>query len=130
MLLVIGLIIAAVAFLAGIEAFETGFKQSIVDSLIDRNLSIATRAVVWKTKRDPYNGGSANYTGLETDGMSTLFAGETTEIGIFKITSATASRLEITAVSERFPEIGIRTYVNNYDIDSTVISYDGEITLE
>ena len=130
LLLVIGLIIVAIAVLAGISAFEVKFKQSVVDNLVDRNLSIATDAVFWKTKRDPFSGGNAEYTGLATDGMTTLFLGETTEIGTFKITKATADELEITAVSNRFPDIGVRTYVTDYSIDSTSVSYTGGFTLE
>ena len=60
--------------------------------------------------------------------MQTLFLGEETKQGKFKITLATANRLEITAVSLRYPEIGVRTYVTDYSIDSTVISYDSTIT--
>ncbi|WP_456429469.1 hypothetical protein [Rhodocaloribacter sp.] len=128
LLLVIGIIIVAIAVMAGLYAVQTKFKQSIADNLVDRNLSIATDAVFWKTKRDPFNGGNAQYSGLETDGMQTLFLGEETKQGMFKITLATANRLEITAVSLRYPEIGVRTYVTDYSIDSTVISYDSTIT--
>ncbi len=128
LLLVIGIIIVAIAVMAGLYAVQTKFKQSIADNLVDRNLSIATDAVFWKTKRDPFNGGNAEYSGLETDGMQTLFLGEETKQGMFKITLATANRLEITAVSLRYPEIGVRTYVTDYSIDSTVISYDSTIT--
>jgi hypothetical protein len=128
LLLVIGIIIVAIAVMAGLYAVQTKFKQSIADNLVDRNLSIATDAVFWKTKRDPFNGGNAEYSGLEADGMQTLFLGEETKQGMFKITLATANRLEITAVSLRYPEIGVRTYVTDYSIDSTVISYDSTIT--
>jgi hypothetical protein len=128
LLLVIGIIVVAIAVMAGLYAVETKFKQSIADNLVDRNLTIATDAVFWKTKRDPFNGGNAQYTGLQTDGMQTLFLGEETKQGKFKITLATANRLEITAVSLRYPEIGVRTYVTDYSIDSTVISYDSTIT--
>ncbi len=128
LLLVIGIIIVAIAVMAGLYAVQTKFKQSIADNLVDRNLSIATDAVFWKTKRDPFNGGNAEYSGLETDGMQTLFLGEETKQGMFKITLATANKLEITAVSLRYPEIGVRTYVTDYSIDSTIISYDSTIT--
>lgn len=130
LLLVIGVILVAIAIMAGIYAFETRFRQSIVDNLVEHNLSIATEAVFWKTKRDPFWGGNAKYTGLATDGMQTLFMGETTNVGTFKITKATDNELEITAIATDYPEIGVRTYVTDYSIDSTAISYNGEITLE
>ncbi len=129
LLLVIGILVVAVAIMAGFYAMETHFKQSIADNLIDRNLSIATDAVFWKTKRDPFWGGNAKYTGLMTDGMQTLFLGEETKIGIFKITNATDTNLEITAVSKQYPTIGVRTFITDYSIDSTVISYDGDIVI-
>lgn len=129
LLLVIGILVVAVAVMAGFYAMETHFKQSLADNLIDRNLSIATDAVFWKTKRDPFWGGNAKYTGLAADGMQTLFLGEETKIGIFKITKATDTKLEITAVAKQYPEIGVRTYITDYSIDSTVISYVGDIVI-
>ena len=116
--------------MAGFSAAETKLKQAEVDTLINRNLSIASEAVFWKTKRDPYNGGNASYAGLATDGMQTLFLGESTHNGTFKITLATPSELQITAVSTSYPEVGVRTFVTEYSIDSTAVRYDGTITLD
>ena len=130
LLLVMGVIIVGFAVLAGITAAETKFKQSIADTLIERNLTIAAEAVFWKTKMDPYNGGNAQYTNLADGGMDRLFLGEETNQGIFKISKATADELEITAVSLRYPDVGARTYVLAYGIDSTIVRYDGTITLE
>ncbi len=130
LLIVIGIIVVAVAVIAGFYAMETSYKQNIVDTLVDRNLTIASDAVFWKTKRGPYWGGNAEYTGLATDGMQQLFLGEETLHGTFKITEATANTLVITAVAKAYPEIGVRTYVNGYSIDSTVVRYDGSITLD
>ena len=130
LLLVISVVLVGFAVMAGFVAAESKFKQSSADTLVEHNLTIASEAVFWKTKRDPFNGGNARYTGLETDGMQTLFLGETTETGTFKITCASASRLEITAVSRRFPEIGARTVVEDYEILSTSIVYDGSIKLD
>lgn len=130
LLLVIGLILVGIAVIAGFRAMEVKYRQSIADTLVERNLSIATEAVFWKTKRDPYSGGNARYAGLSEDGMTTLFLGETTNTGRFKITRATDDELEITAISLSYPEIGVRTYVRDYRIDSTVVVFDGSITLE
>lgn len=130
LLLVISMIVVAFAIMAGFSAAETKLRQSQADTLISRNLSIASEAVFWKTKRDPYAGGNASYAGLATDGMQKLFLGESTHNGMFKITLATNSDLEITAVSTSYPEIGVRTFVHEYSIDSTAIAYDGSITID
>lgn len=130
LLLVIGIVLVGVAVMAGLHAWEIKHKQSVADTLVERNLTIATDAVFWKTKRDPFSGGNARYAGLATDGMSTLFLGEMTHNGQFKITNATDNELEITAVSLEYPELGVRTLVRDYDIVSTEIAYDGSITLD
>ena len=130
LLLVVSLIVVAFAVMAGFSAAETKLRQSEADTLVSRNLAIASEAVFWKAKRDPYAGGNASYAGLATDGMQKLFLGETTLTGTFKITQATSSEVQITAVSNRYPEIGVRTYVRNYHIDSTSVAYDGSITID
>jgi hypothetical protein len=128
LLLVFCIIIVAVSVIAGLFAMDEKMRQSATDTLIGRNLTIASEAVFWKTKRDPYSGGNASYAGLETDGMKKLFLGESTNDGFFRITLADDNNLEITAVSLRYPELGVRTYIYEYGIDSTVVRYDGSIT--
>lgn len=130
LLLVFAIVIVAFAVIGGMEAATRKLRQSELDALIARNLSIASEAVFWKTKRDPYAGGNARYSGLATDGMQKLFLGEETPTGTFKITFADDDNLQITAVSKSYPEIGIRTYIYDYSIDSTSISHDGAITIE
>ena len=130
LLLVMGIVIVGFAVIAGFAMAQSTLRQTTVDNLVDRNLTIATDAVYWKTKRDPFNGGNASYAGLATDGMQKLFLGEETHVGFFKITGASVDDLEITAVSLRFPEIGVRTLVEGYEIVSTVTAYDGSITAE
>lgn len=130
LLLVLGIVIVGFAVIAGFAMAQSTMRQTAVDNLVDRNLSIATDAVFWKQKRAPFNGGNASYAGLEVDGMQKLFLGETTVAGYFKITRATQNQLEITAVSLRYPELGVRTYVENYEIVDTDIAYDGTITAE
>lgn len=129
LLLVIGVVIVGFAVMAGFYAAEKTFKQSVADNLVERNLSIATDAVFWKTKTDPYSGGNARYSGLADNGMQKLFLGEETENGTFKITVATDTTLQITAVSKRYPDIGARTFVSGYSIDSTLVDYNGNISL-
>lgn len=125
-----GVVIVGFAVMAAFAMSDTTLRQAAVDNLVDRNLSIATNAVFWKQKRDPFSGGNASYAGLAEDGMQTLFLGEETLLGLFKITAATETELEITAVSSRYPEVGIRTFVREYEIDSTVVRYDGSITID
>ncbi len=131
LLLVIGVVLVGVAIVAGFYAFNTKTRQFVADNLIERNLEIATDAVFWKTKRDPYDGGNAKYTGLaDGNGMQKLFLGQTTPSGCFQITSATANALTIEARSRRFPdEVGARTYVRGYRIDSTRVFYNGEVDI-
>ena len=130
LLLVIGVVVVGFAMLAGFSAMDKKLRQSAADNLVDRNLTIATDAVYWKTKRDPFNGGNAQYSGLAKDGMQTLFLGEETHNGYFKITSATADELEITGISVKYPTIGARTLVRDYEIVSTDVAYDGTISID
>lgn len=130
LLLVMGIVIVGIAVMAAFSMGETTLRQSAVDNLVDRNLTIATNAVFWKQKRDPYSGGNASYAGLKEDGMRKLFLGETTHMGYFKITTATMNELHITAVSLRYPELGVRTYVEGFEIVDTEIAYDGSISLD
>lgn len=129
LLIVIGVVLVGVAVMTGFEAMEKKLQQNAADALIDRNLAIATEAVYWKTKSDPYSGGNAEYTGLENGGMQKLFVGEETMNGVFKITRATDSELEITAVSTQYPNVGARTLVRHYEIVQTDVQYDGSITV-
>lgn len=130
LLLVFGTIVAAVAVVAGIVAFQEKMKQSEMENLISRNLEIANSAVYWKAKMDPFNGGNAKYIGLENNGLKKLFMDEETHHAKFEITSATNSTLVISANSLRYPEIGARTFITNYKIDSTNVSFDGGIVVE
>ena len=129
LLLVIGLIIVGVAVIAGIQAAKDAFGKSESDGIISRNLAIASNAVFWKTKMDPYDGGNAEYTGLETSGLATLGMETETELATWGITAATSSTLQITGVSKRDANLGVRTYISGYSIDSTVVRFDGSITL-
>lgn len=130
LLLVLGIVIVGFAVMAAFAMGSSTLRQSAADNLVDRNLTIATEAVFWKQKRDPYSGGNASYAGLATDGMQKLFLGEETVMGYFKITTATDNELEITAISLRYPELGVRTFVEGYEILSTDVAYDGSIEVD
>ena len=130
LLLVLSVIIVGVAVVGGVQIADKSFRQHDADLLIDRALMIAQSAVFWKAKTDPFEGGNASYTGLEDGGFEILFTGEKTDIGVYKITKADGLDLELTAVSNRYPEVGIVVTVFGEEIVGTEVAYDGSITLE
>ena len=125
-----GIIVAAVAVLAGITAFFEKMKQFEADNIVSRNLEIATSAVYWKTKKDPFAGGNASYAGLASGGLPRLHLDAETHHAKYEITSVTVSAIVITGSSTRYPEIGVRTWIRDYSIDSTDINYTGAYTVE
>ena len=129
LLLVAGVVIVGLAVMGGFYAAEEALKRNAADVIVGRSLSIATDAVYWKAKNDPFVGGNATYDGLEAGGMAKLFIGEETEDGVFQITRAEGTDLEITAVSKRYPEIGVRVTVANNEIVNTTINYGGAISI-
>ena len=129
LLLVVGVVIVAIATLGAFEAFQRGARQDEADGLLDRGLAIATHAVFWKATKDPYSGGNQSYEGLATGGLQTLALDTTNARGRFAVTDATAQTLEVTGVSDRYPGIGIRVYVRGYEVDSSRVSFNGDITL-
>src|SRR5690606_17735501 len=104
------------ADVAVFEIRQKHYRQDEADGLLDRSLAIATHAVYWKSKNDPFAGGSQSYERLEEEGLQLLGLDSANVRGQFAITGATESTLEVTGVSDRYPEVGVRVYVNNYDI--------------
>ena len=129
LLLVIGVIMVALAVLAGLVVLEHHFKKDEADGLLDRGLSIAAYAVQWKVTNDPFVGGNQSYESLADSGVEGLALSETTIRGHFAITGATKNTLEVSGVSDRYPEVGIRVFVNQYDVDSSYVRFDGSITI-
>ena len=129
LLLIIGVVLVGIATVAAFTVLERNYRQDEADGLLDRGLAIATHAVQWKAKMDPYNGGNQSYEGLTTSGLETLALDTANVRGQFAITAATERTLEVTGVSDRRPGIGIRVYVRDYDVDSSRVSFDGGITL-
>ncbi len=129
LLLIIGIIVVGFAVVAGLEIVQQGVRKDEADGLLDRGLTIATHAVNWKTRSDPFAGGDQSYAGLETNGMATLALSETTIRGLFAITAATENTLEITGISSRYPEVGIRVFVIGYQVDSSAVRFDGSLSL-
>jgi hypothetical protein len=131
LLLVIGVILVGIAVMAGFEILQRHYRQDEADGLLDRSLAIATHAVYWKSKNDPFEGGNQSYEELGVgDGIARLGLDSTNVRGRFAITGATESTLEVTGVSDRYPGIGVRVYVNDYDVDSSAVRFDGSFTLD
>ena len=127
LLLVMGVVIVGIAVMAGFYAYDAKTRQFAVDRLMDRNLTIASDAVAWKMRSDPYHGGNASYTDFT---LQRAARRKTAGGGEFVVTEADGENLTITAVSQRYPQIGIRTYVHGDDIVSTEVAHDGSITIE
>jgi hypothetical protein len=130
LLLIIGIIIVGLATLAGLTALQEHFRKDEADGLLERGIAIASHAVHWKTLNDPFAGGSQSYERLGESGLQMLALDDTTVRGRYAITAATPTTLEITGVSDRYPGIGIRVFVEGYGIDNSDIAFDGSITLE
>jgi hypothetical protein len=77
---------------------------------------------------DPFNGGDMSYASLATDGLAKLALDSINVRGRYRITRATDNQLEVTGVSSRYPGVGVRVYVTEYDIDSSRVSYVGALT--
>ena len=129
LLLVMGVVIVGLAVVGGLAAWDSIMKKSETDNLISRNLEIASSAVFWKTKKDPYAGGNQAYTGLNDNGFVKLFMESETHYGVFALESPAPSRLIVTGVSKRYPQLGVRTYVSGYEVDSTIVNNNGDVII-
>ncbi len=129
LLLVMGIVIVGLAVLAGLAAAEKSFMQQDADALVNRCLHIAQDAVYWKAKTDPLEERDTNYAGLSSGGFGQLLPGNETDRGEFQITTATDDSLVITAISKRFPEVGVKVSVVGEEIVDTDLSFNGAITL-
>lgn len=129
LLLVISVIIVGIATVAAFETMQVKQRQFAADNLLNRSLDIATHAVQWKTKNDPFRMGDAHYTHLGTNGLGMMGLATSVGEGQYEITRATADSLVITAVSTRYPTLGVRVTVVNYDITRTDVNHADEINL-
>lgn len=130
LLLVIGIVMVGFAVMAGMYAFRHHAMMDEADGLMDRSLAIASHAVQWKMTNDPFAGGNQSYAALAEGGLDRLSLSETTIRGRFKITDATVNTMEITAVSERYPNVGVRVFVEGYDVPRSEVRADGTIQIE
>ncbi len=129
LLLVLGIVIVSIAVYTGIAFFGEMLKQRHVDLLVNHAVHVASEAVTWRIKGTPFLGGGDSYSDLGTDGMAKLLMAPDRVPGTFQITKAIGDDLEVTGVSNDFPEVGVRVVVEEQDIVDTIIAYDGSITL-
>lgn len=127
-LLVISVVLVGLAVAASFTILETNYRKDEADGLLERGLAIATQAAYWKAKNDPFAGGNQSYELLEQGGMQRISMDSLNIRGRFSITGATQNTLEVTAVSDRIPGVGVRVYVTGYEVDSTATAFDGSIT--
>ena len=129
LLLIIGVVLVGLAVVAGMTAFHEASRKDEADSLVSHTLDVATSAYYWKSRNDPFAGGDQSYERLGTDGMGQLAMERDRMRGLFDITNAWADSIEITAVSYRYPDIGVRVILDQENIRRTEIRFDGTITL-
>lgn len=130
LLLVLGLVIVGLAVVAGFQMAEVSMKQHDADVMVGRCISIASDAIFWKTKNDPYTPGGAQYSSLDEAGMAQLFVGEETENAEYWIDPAgfdEADQVVFVAVSKRFPEVGVRVTVRGNEIFNTEVDFSSGI---
>ncbi len=129
LLLVLGIVIVSLAVYIGISFFGDMMRQRHADLLVNHAVHVASEAITWRTKVTPFLGGGDSYSDLSADGMAQLLMSEERLPGTFMITLATGEDLEVTGISDDFPELGVRVVVLKADIVDTIIAYDGSITL-
>ena len=129
LLLVLTIVLVSIAVYIGIDFFGELVRQRHVDLLVNHAVHIASEATTWRAKATPFLGGGGSYSDLGTDGMEQLLMNPERVPGTFQITTAIGDDLEVTGVSNDFPEVGVRIVVEEQDIVDTIIVYDGSITL-
>lgn len=129
LLLVLTIVIVSIAVFIGIDFFGEMLRQRHVDLLVNHAVHVASEAVTWRAKGTSSLGGGDSYSDLGTDGMAKLLMAPERVPGTFQITKAIGEDLEVTGVSNDFPEVGVRVVVEEQDIVDTIIAYDGSITL-
>lgn len=135
LLLVIGVIIVGIATITAFYVLGTYYKKDEADGLLDRSLSIATHAVYWKTKNDPFSGGNQSYQGLCPEGnceaaLQMLALDDTNIRGQYRIVHATQNELRVAGVSDRYEGVGVCVLVEGYNINQSYVRFDGSITLD
>ena len=129
LLLVLSIVIVSIAVYIGIDFFGVMMQQRHADMLVNHAVHVASEAITWRVKGSPFLGGGGSYSNLGTNGMAQLMMSEERLPGTFQITLANGDDLEVTGVSDDYPQIGVRIVVDEAEITDTIIAYDGSITL-
>lgn len=129
LLLVIAVVLVGLATVATFAIMERNYRQDEADGLMDRTLTIATQATGWHTSNSAFGTENGSYERLLEIGISGLGMDTTNVRGRYAITDATDHTLEVTGVSDRHEGIGVRVYINRYNVDSSRVSFDGDYTL-
>jgi len=129
LLLVIGVVIVGISTVAAFYILDHYYKKDEADGLLDRSLSIATHAVYWKSKNDPFAGGNQSYIRLANEGIGMLAIDDSNIRGRYGIESASQDSLVVVGVSERYPGVGVRVIVVGYGIERSELRSDGTINL-
>ena len=130
LLLVVGVVLVGIAVVAAFPIMQKSQRQDEADGLLDRGLTLASHAVYWRSSTYPYRAGGQSYALLATRGIAELGSDDATIRGEYAITDASDDFVEITGVSTRYPEVGIRVYVNDFSIDSSRIDFAGAFSLD
>jgi len=130
LLLVIGVIIVGIATVTAFYILEHSYRKDEADGLLDRSLAIATYAVYWKSKNDPFQGGNQSYEALAEGGLEMLALDNSNVRGDYAIVGASPSSVRIAGVSQRFEGIGVCVVVEGYEIPFSFVRYDGSISLD
>ena len=129
LLIALTIVVVTIAVFIGIELVDQSMQQRHVDLLVNHTVAVASEAIGWRAKHSPYIGGGDSYLKLDIEGMKALLMAEERLPGRIKITRATKDELDIVAVSDQYPDIGVITKVVVEEIVETTIAYDGSITL-
>lgn len=130
LLLVLGIVIVGLAVFAGIEAFQTGSRQSQADDVLNRNVRIAQEAVNWRARSRVHGGGdNGAYDPLEEDGFEIMDIQPQTYSTEHAFLSASGTTLEIVGISTTAPGVGAYVRLDNDKIVESRVALDGSITL-
>lgn len=129
LILLLSIVIVSIAIYVGIDFFGTMMQQRHIDLLVNHGVHVASEGITWRSKTTPFLGGGGSYSDLDSNGMEQLLMSEERLPGRFLITLASGDDLEVTGVSNDYPNLGIRVVVKDTEITETIIAYDGSITL-
>ena len=130
LLIALTIVVVTIAVFIGITLVDKSMQQRQIDLLVNHTVAVASEATGWRAKHSPYIGGGDSYLQLNTEGMQALLMAKNRLPGTIDITCATKEELNIVAVSDQYPDLGVLTKVVGEEVVETTIAYDGSITLE